>query len=68
MEQDISEQLKRTEAKVDAIYASVEKTRKYFFWTMVITIAVVVLPMVGLVFVIPQFMSSYSEIGNISGI
>lgn len=47
------------EQKIDAIYVSVEKTRKYFFWTMVITIALVVLPAIGLVFAIPSFINSY---------
>jgi type IV secretory pathway component VirB8 len=47
------------EEKIDNIYKSVEKTRKYFFWTMVISIVVVVLPAIGLVFVIPFFLNSY---------
>ena len=50
------------EQKIDAIYISVEKTRKYFFWTMVITIALVVLPAIGLVFVIPSFMNTYTNV------
>jgi type IV secretory pathway component VirB8 len=47
------------EEKVDKILISVEKTRKYFMWTLIISIAVVVLPAIALVFVIPQFLSSY---------
>lgn len=47
------------EAKIDAIYVSVEKTRNYFKWTMIITVALFVLPLVGLVFAIPAFLSSY---------
>ena len=45
--------------KVDAVYESVEKTRKYFFWTMVITLAIIVLPLIGLLFAIPSFLSNY---------
>jgi hypothetical protein len=56
------------EKKIDAIYVSVEKTRKYMMWTAIITIAVIVLPLLGLVFVIPQFLSYYSNIGNISNL
>lgn len=48
------------EQKIDAIYVSVEKTRKYFQWTMIITIVLFVLPLVGLVFAIPAFISSYT--------
>ena len=60
MEAEISKKLETLEAKIDAIYISVEKTRKYFFWTMVLTIVVFVVPLIGLVFVIPTFISSYT--------
>lgn len=43
--------------KIDAIYASVEKTRKYFLWTLVITLVVIILPLIGMVFVLPTFIS-----------
>lgn len=58
MDQDI-------EKKLDAIFVSVEKTRKYFKWTMIITIVVIVLPLIGLVFAIPAFLSSYSGLMNL---
>ena len=63
------ESLKRLaalEAKVDAIYVSVEKTRKYFMWTLIITIALFILPLVGLMFAIPAFMNNY--VGSIQGL
>lgn len=66
MEPNISEKINQLEAKVDAIYVSVEKTRKYFFWTMVISVAFIVLPAVGLVFAIPSFVSTYT--GNIDAL
>jgi len=47
-------------AKADKAYHAAEATRKYLFWTGVITIALVVLPIIGLMFVIPQFLSSYT--------
>lgn len=46
--------------KLDAIYKSVEKTRKYFFWTLVISLSFIVLPTIGLMFAIPQFLSAYN--------
>ena len=52
------------EKKIDAVYESVEKTRKYIFWTVVVTIALVVLPAVGLVFAIPKFVATYTETLN----
>ncbi len=52
------------EEKVDKIYISVEKTRKYFQWTMYITVALFVLPLLGLMFVVPSFLSSYTTTLN----
>ena len=53
-------QMKALEAKIDAIYASVEKTRKYFQIVMWVTVALVVLPALGMLFAIPAFINSYS--------
>jgi hypothetical protein len=55
------ERLAALEKKIDAMYASIEKVRKYLFWTAVVTIALVVLPAVGLVFAVPSFISTYNE-------
>lgn len=49
----------RLEQKIDAIYESVEKTRRYFQITLWVTIAVVVLPLIAMVFVIPAVLSTY---------
>jgi hypothetical protein len=50
----------RLEAKIDAIYASVEKTRRYFLWTLIATIVAFVLPLIGAAFLAPAFLSSYT--------
>ncbi len=55
-------ELKRLEEKIDAIWVSVEKTRKYFLATMILTIAVFVLPLIGLIFVIPSMIASYTSL------
>lgn len=66
MEQEILGKFEEQEKKLDAIYASIEKMRKYFLWTLFVTIATIVLPMIGLVLVIPWFLkimtSAYSGI------
>lgn len=53
------------EKKVDAAFQSAEKTRKYILWTIIITVALFVLPLLALMFVIPSFISTYSQIGGI---
>ena len=62
MEQDINKKLEEQNAKLDAIFVSVEKTRKYFLIVMWVTLAMVALPAIGLIFAIPAFLSSYSAL------
>jgi len=63
MEDEILKKFDAQDKKLDDIYRSVEKTRKYFLWMMVVTIAMIVLPLIGLIFAIPQFLSIYSNLG-----
>ena len=58
MEQEILNKLNEQEKKIDAIYVSVEKTRKYFQWTLIITVITIVLPIVALIILIPWLMST----------
>ncbi len=50
--------LAELEGKLDNIYTSAEKTRKYFLWTLIITVAVIVLPLLAFPLVMPLFLSS----------
>jgi hypothetical protein len=59
--EEIAKRIDALEQKIDAIYASSEKTRKYFLTTLVVSAVVVLLPMLGLMFAIPSFMSSYND-------
>jgi uncharacterized protein YqhQ len=68
MDQETKDKIEGLDKKIDEIYISVEKTRKYFFWTMVITLVVVVLPLIGLMFVIPSFLSNYTNTINTLGV
>ena len=45
--------------KVDEIFKSVEKTVKYFKWTLFVSVVVIVLPALFLPFVISQFLGAY---------
>jgi hypothetical protein len=68
MDQETKNKIEELNRKMDEIYVSVEKTRKYFFWTMVITLVLFILPLLGLMFVIPSFLSSYTNTINTLGI
>ena len=55
---EILKKLAELEAKVDAVYKSAEKTRKYFLWTLIISVVLFVLPLIALIFVIPSFLNA----------
>lgn len=61
MDDELRQRLDRIEAKLDATYASAEKTRKYFLGVIVVSVIALVLPLVGLMFAIPSFLSVYSD-------
>ena len=60
MDQEILKKLDEQNQKIGLIYKSVEQTRKYFRWTLIITLVLFVLPLVGLLFAIPAFLGSVS--------
>lgn len=62
MDPEISKRLDDQEAQLLRIYVSVEKTRKYFLWTLVITVLMFVLPLIGLLILIPAFISTYTQV------
>jgi len=55
---DIETKLTALEGKIDAIYISVEKTRRYMFWSLMIPLAVFVLPLLLIPFMLP-FLQTY---------
>ena len=62
---EVLKKMAELDQKVDAVYNSVEKTRKYFMWTLILSIVFLVLPFIALLFVIPQLLSSiggYSDL------
>jgi len=63
MEEEILKKIAEQEEKINAIYNSVEKTRKYFLWMLIITAVMIIIPLIGLLFVIPQFLNIYTGSG-----
>ena len=64
MEEDLKTRLDAQEKKIDAIYVSVEKTRKYFLWTLIATVVAFVLPIIAIAVILLMafgpLMSAYS--------
>ncbi len=57
----VQKKLEDLEKKIDAVYVSAEKTRKYFLILMIVSIVAFVLPLLGLLFAIPTFISTYQS-------
>ena len=57
MEEKILQKLEEQDAKINAIYKSIEYARKLFLATLIITVVTLVLPIIGLIFIIPWAMS-----------
>ncbi len=51
----IMARLQSQQELLEKIYRSVEKTRKYFMWTLIATIVAFVLPLIALGFVVPYY-------------
>ncbi|MBU2101126.1 hypothetical protein KKH05_00140 [Patescibacteria group bacterium] len=52
-----------SDKKFEEIFKSVEKTRKYFKVTLIITVVVIVLPLLILPMIVGQFLSTYDFSG-----
>lgn len=59
--EELKKKIEEQGLKIDAIYKSVEKTRKYFLAIIWITVLAVVLPMIGLFFAVPSFLNTYTN-------
>ncbi len=62
--EEILKRIEEQGKKLEEIRRSLEKMRKFFLWTLIITAAVIILPLIGLLFVIPQFLDLYTD-GNL---
>ena len=56
---DISARLAVIEQKIDAMTKVVNRLRLYFLMTVIISVFTVLLPAIGLIWAIPQFINSY---------
>jgi TM2 domain-containing membrane protein YozV len=56
--------LEEISEKADKAYVAAEKVRTYLFWTGIVTIVLFVLPLIGLVFAVPNAIDSYTKTLN----
>ncbi|MFA7319778.1 MAG: hypothetical protein WC022_04255 [Parcubacteria group bacterium] len=61
MEKDLQDRLDAQDKKLADIYASSEKMRKYFLWTLIVTVATILLPLIALALILPWFIKTLSS-------
>ncbi|MEK7212764.1 MAG: hypothetical protein AAB686_03740 [Patescibacteria group bacterium] len=59
---ELTQKIDALEKKIDSIQHSIDTVKRIFFWIIIISVAMVVLPLIGLAFIIPSFLSSYNSI------
>lgn len=58
-------ELARLEDKIDAVYASVEKSRKYLLTMVIITVVTIALPIIIAAIALPALMSTMGDMYQI---
>jgi hypothetical protein len=58
---EILKKIEQQQAKIDAMYVSVEKLRRYFMWTLIITVVTIVIPLIILVVALPFMVSTITS-------
>jgi hypothetical protein len=61
MDETIKQQLAAQDEKLEAIYISTEKTRKYLLIIMWSSVAMIVLPLIAAALIVPAIISSYTS-------
>lgn len=64
MDKELQQKLEEQSVKIDAIYTSVEKTRKYFLTILWVTALSILIPLFGLLAIGPSFLNSYTSVIN----
>ena len=57
--------IEELEKKIDKLQRSIDRITKAFVWGLIISAVLILLPLIGLFFVIPQFLSNYSDVMSI---
>ena len=58
MDAEIKSKLDIIEQKIDKTNKDIKTIKNVFLWSFILTLAFIILPLIGLFFVIPNFMSS----------
>lgn len=65
MDEETRQKLDAMEKQMAEVYAMARRLYRLIFWTIVGSIVIFVVPLIGLMFEIPSLINTYSTIGNI---
>ena len=57
-EQELEKKLEEQHELLQKIYESTEKTRKYFLWTLILSLVLFVVPLLILIAILPWFINT----------
>jgi len=60
--QEIKNRLDKQDKLLQEIYSSVERTRRYFLGIIIASVILFIVPLVGLLFALPSFVSQISNL------
>jgi hypothetical protein len=58
MDNDLEIKLAEMSEKLDATRHSVERMRKFFMWTLIISAVMFILPLIGVILLIPVYLNT----------
>ncbi|HEX8993756.1 MAG TPA: hypothetical protein VF803_00705 [Candidatus Paceibacterota bacterium] len=58
---ELKQELDALNKRIDEVYQSAERTRKYIWWTIMVSAALIVIPLLILPFAAGSLLSSYSS-------
>ncbi len=62
MSDELDKKIDRMAVQMNEIYKSVERLRKFFMWTLIITAALFILPLIGLALLIPWYLNMINSL------
>jgi len=66
LEEEILQKIEAQKKKLEEIYRSVERTRKYFLWTLIAMVALIILSLIAGLFLITQILSDINSGVNVN--
>jgi type II secretory pathway component PulF len=60
MDKDLNDRLDQQDMALERIEQTVKQTRRIFLWMLIASVAVIVIPLIALIFVLPSFIDTFS--------